>query len=75
MFAYVESYRINMVEAYTINGAYQMMYEDTCGSLKEGKVADFIIVDRDPFELNPVKIDECTVLKTFKDGKVVYEAE
>lgn len=62
-----------MIEAYTINGAYQMNYEDTCGSLKAGKVADFVIVDTDPFTVNPVKIDECKVLKTYKDGKVVFE--
>lgn len=62
-----------MIESYTINGAYQMNYEDTCGSLKAGKVADFIVVDTDPFAINPVKIDECKVLKTYKDGKIVYE--
>ena len=62
-----------MIEAYTINGAYQMNYEDVCGSLKAGKVADFVVCDTDPFEINPVKIDEVKVLKTYKDGKIVWE--
>ncbi|MCI8647358.1 MAG: amidohydrolase family protein [Firmicutes bacterium] len=62
-----------MIEAYTINGAYQMFEEDQIGSLKSGKRADFIILDKDPMKINPLEIDSIKVLETYKDGKKVYE--
>lgn len=64
-----------MIEAYTINGAYQMFEEDQIGSLKEGKRADFIILDKDPMKINPIEIDSVKVLETYKDGKKVYESK
>ena len=62
-----------LIEAYSINGAYQMFKEDTIGSLKAGKRADFIILDQDPITVDPLRIDSTKVLKTFKDGKKVYD--
>jgi len=61
-----------MIEAYTINGAYQMYEEDLCGSLSVGKVADFIILDEDPMQSDLLDLDSIVVLKTYKDGKCVY---
>lgn len=61
-----------MIEAYTINGAYQMFEEDQIGSLKAGKRADFIILDKDPIKINPIDIDSIKVLETYKDGVQVY---
>ena len=63
-----------LIEAYTINGAYQMFEEDTTGSLKAGKQADFIILDQDPVTVNPLKIDSTKVLETYKGGVKVYDA-
>ncbi|MBQ6496752.1 MAG: amidohydrolase family protein [Firmicutes bacterium] len=63
------------IEAYTINGAYQMYEEDLCGSLKPGKVADFIILQEDPMKVDVLDLDGIKVLKTYKDGQLVYEAE
>ncbi len=61
-----------MIEAYTINGAYQMFREDEIGSLKRGKWADFIVTDGDPFDENPRDIHNICVLKTYFRGEEVY---
>ncbi|MDR2610665.1 MAG: amidohydrolase family protein [Clostridiales Family XIII bacterium] len=37
------------IEAYTINGAWQLFREDEIGSLEAGKRADFIVLNADPF--------------------------
>ncbi len=63
----------DMIEAYTINGAYQMFREDEIGSLKPGKKADFIVLDGNPLETDPLKIDGIKVLRTVLGGKTVYE--
>lgn len=62
---------LDMVKAYTINGAYQLYREKTVGSLENGKFADMIIVDQDIFKVNPVDIDKTKVLTTIFNGKVV----
>lgn len=63
----------DLVRSFTINGAYQIFREDEVGSLEVGKYADFIIIDRDIFSVDPVDIENTKVLKTFFNGKLVYE--
>ncbi len=66
----------DIVEAYTINGAYQLGREDKIGSLVAGKYADLIVLDKDIFKVNPVEIDGIQVVATYFNGQVVYsEAE
>ena len=62
-----------MIEAYTINGAYQMGLEDEQGSIEVGKRADLVVLDRNLFELAPAKINEARVMMTIFDGRTVYE--
>ena len=64
----------DMIQAYTMNNAYQMEREDEIGSLKAGKKADIIVVDSDPFKADPVRIDEVKLLTTYFNGKAVYKA-
>lgn len=63
---------MEMVKAYTVNGAYQLYREDSVGSLESGKFADMIVVDQDVFKVNPLDIDKTKVLTTIFDGEVVY---
>ncbi len=63
---------MDMVKAYTVNGAYQLYRDHSIGSLEKGKFADMIIVDQDIFKVNPLDIDKTKVLTTIFDGKVVY---
>ena len=60
-----------MIEAYTINGAYQMRSEETIGSLAEGKSGDFIVIDQDVININPIDIDSVKVLATVFEGQIV----
>jgi hypothetical protein len=62
---------LDMVKAYTINGAYQLYREDTVGSLEPGKFADMIVVDQDIFKINPLDIDKTQVLTTIFNGEAV----
>lgn len=64
-----------IVRSFTINGAYLIFRDDEIGSIEVGKCADFIVLDRDIFEINPVDIGNTQVLMTFFDGKVVYKKE
>ena len=44
------------------------------GSLEAGKWADFIIIDRDYFEIPASEIDDIRVLQTWVGGERVYLA-
>ena len=49
-------------------------FEDTLrGSLEKGKVADFIILDKDLMKIEETKILETKVLTTYVDGNVVFK--
>ena len=65
---------MDMVKAYTINGAYSLHMDHEVGSLEMGKFADMIIIDRDIFNLNPLDIEFTKILKTIFNGNVVYES-
>lgn len=60
------------VDAYTINGAMQFGAPDEIGSITVGKSADFIVCSDDIFEIDPLKLNEVTVEKTYLRGKPVY---
>jgi hypothetical protein len=67
--------RINVkeaIEAFTINGAYQLFREDEIGSITIGKRADLIIIDRDIFEINPLEISDIKLLGTIFNGRFVH---
>jgi predicted amidohydrolase YtcJ len=57
----------------TIWAARSNFEENEKGSLEPGKMADFVIVDKDLLREIPEKLLEIKVLKTYIDGKKVYE--
>ncbi|WP_262689482.1 amidohydrolase [Kordiimonas aestuarii] len=61
-----------MIRALTIDGAYIMGQDKTRGSLEVGKLADFIILNADPYKVEPQDISEISVLETYMEGKLVY---
>ena len=73
---WVPEQKITVEEAligYTITGAYASFEEDIKGSLEPGKLADFVILDQNLLEIDPVAIKDVKVLMTFVGGKKVYE--
>ncbi len=64
----------DMLEAYTIDGARASFVEDELGSITEGKRADLIVIDRDPFAIPAAELSEVRVLRTLLDGRTVYRA-
>lgn len=62
------------LKAITIHAAYELFDEKMKGSLEMGKVADFVILDKNPLTINPTQLKEINVLRTIKAGKVVFSA-
>ncbi|MBQ9931770.1 MAG: amidohydrolase family protein, partial [Firmicutes bacterium] len=63
------------VKAHTINAAYCSFSEDRKGSIKVGKIADFVVMDKDIFSIDPeTELLSTKILATYMDGEKVYEA-
>jgi len=60
------------LEAYTIGAAYASFDEQRKGSLVRGKLADFVIIDRDLTKIPSEQIHEAKVVMTVVGGKTVY---
>jgi len=63
------------IKAYTVNGAYVMRQEDKVGSIEVGKLADFVVLDRNLFEVNEQTINQTKVVMTIFDGETIYQSK
>ena len=63
------------LQGYTLNGAWLSFEEDAKGSIEPGKLADFVVLDRDILEIDPAHIMDIRVLQTWLGGTLVYEAD
>lgn len=73
---FFEDQRISVEEAvrgYTAAGAYASYEEAAKGTLEVGKLADFVILDGDPFA-EPDRIKACRIRSTWIGGRSVYGA-
>lgn len=60
------------LKAVTINAAYGYFEEEEKGSLKIGKKAELIIIDKNPLEIDNMDLKDIKVLQCIKNGKTVY---
>jgi predicted amidohydrolase YtcJ len=62
----------SVIESYTINGAYVMRQENITGSIEVGKLADFIVLDQNIFNIPQNQIGQTQVLNTYLEGEQVF---
>lgn len=62
------------IKAITINAAYQYFEQNRKGSIEPGKLADLVVLDKDPLTIPPEDIKSIKVLETIKEGKTIYTA-
>jgi predicted amidohydrolase YtcJ len=63
-----------VLRAVTIDAAYELHEDDVTGSLEVGKLADLILLDRDPLKIPAEEIAKVQVLETVVGGQSVYTA-
>ncbi len=56
----------------TIHGAYAYHEEERKGTLEAGKLADMVILDRNPLKTDKMQIRDIQVLETIKEGETLY---
>ena len=70
-----EAQRINLelaLRAITIDAAWQNFEEDAKGSIEVGKLADFVVLESDPFAGDTLDVKDIAVHETIVGGKTVY---
>lgn len=63
------------LQAITSNAAYQYFEEDRKGSLEAGKLADMVILDKNPLKADPMEIKDISVVETIKEGTTIFIKE
>ena len=60
------------LRAVTATAAYQLKEEKTKGTLEVGKLADLVILEKNPLAVEPTTIKDIAVFETIKEGKTVW---
>jgi len=60
------------LRAVTATAAYQIKEEQSKGTLEAGKLADLVILEKNPLKVDPLTIKDIQVLQTIKEGRTVY---
>jgi len=56
----------------TSYAAKQYFEENKKGTLSNGKLADFVILDKNPLKIDPLDIHDIKIMESIKEGKTVY---
>jgi predicted amidohydrolase YtcJ len=65
---------VTALKAMTIWPAYQHFEEGSKGSIEKGKLADFVILSKDPTAVDPESLSQLKVTETIKEGKTIFAA-
>ena len=57
---------------YTAAVAHQLFRESDYGTLEVGKIADFVVLDKNPMNLDPHEVRNIRVLATYRKGQKSY---
>ena len=52
--------------------AYQHFEEATKGTIEKGKVADFVVLDKNPLKIDPMELENLKVIAAYKNDEVIY---
>jgi len=72
-----EGQRIDMetaLRAITYDAAWQNFEEKKKGSIEVGKLADFVVLDRNPLEVDAVAVKDINVVQTIVGGETVFKS-
>jgi hypothetical protein len=56
----------------TLHGAYASFEEHVKGTITPGKLADFVLLESDPHDVDPDRIKHIAVVKTVVGGQAMY---
>lgn len=62
------------LDSYTAGGAFASFEEAMKGDIREGMLADFVVLDQDPFAVEPTQLAQIKAKKTVLGGKCVYDS-
>ncbi|GBL06046.1 amidohydrolase [Glaciecola sp. KUL10] len=65
--------RVQALKGFTLDAAYSAFQDDLLGTLSPGMKADFIIIDRDVFEIPANEIRDTQVLETWVNGELKFK--
>ncbi|MEB3183041.1 MAG: amidohydrolase [Cyanobacteriota bacterium] len=63
------------LKAVTANAAWQIKEETSKGTLEVGKLADLVILARNPLRVDPAAIKDIPVLETIKEGRTIFRRD
>jgi len=63
------------LRAVTANAAWQIKEETSKGTLEVGKLADLVILARNPLKVDPSTIKDIPVLETIKEGRTIFRRD
>ena len=64
---------LEAIRAYSIEGAYAAWEEDIKGTIEPGKLADLVVLDRDPLSIDPNDLNKVKNLMTVVDGVIKFQ--
>jgi predicted amidohydrolase YtcJ len=61
------------LQSITIWGAYQFFEEESKGSFVSGKLADMVVLDKNPLTIDRMELKDIKVMETIKEGESIFK--